>query len=548
MGWRYRKSISIGKGMRVNISKSGVGYSFGVPGARITKTATGKIRQTYSIPGTGISYVTESGSAKKAIKNNSPETYRAKGLTDIKDNLKYDNLESGIYDEAVKEVKKWRTVSGLVFLLSICAAVAGLFMPLLFAVAAILFVTYLCLFLTLGKLKVEYELDEEAQKAYDELIYAWKMAFTSNRIWQISQTASLKNVKENCGAMFAVDPIEIPKNLFNDHSTSVRTNIKPLVIPIVDNKSKNVGEIVVLPDRLIVSKEKHFAAIEYKNIKTEIGAQPLGVPDGHIPNDAKVVETRYLHANKDGSPDARYANNPVVPIVHYGRIDVEANNSKILSLLFSSVQTIEKYEKVLPMENLKKYSEVVFKIEPEYEIENEESSLDEFKEQPEAEEIVSTTSPNENVIACSATENFRAETTSQIETKVSEEEIKKEDSNEETEVVSSSQPTENKNGFESQKPQHSEFSTDEIETIQNDKLCAIKKLKIRMIISAIICAILSIISTMSMHKSGDSIIVEVFIFIIFCAIYFLFTALLTLLISIPCLKKIFKANKLTKNK
>ena len=61
MGWRYRKSINLGGGFRVNLSKSGIGYSWGVKGYRITKTADGRTRHTASIPGTGISYVEEHG-------------------------------------------------------------------------------------------------------------------------------------------------------------------------------------------------------------------------------------------------------------------------------------------------------------------------------------------------------------------------------------------------------------------------------------------------------------------------------------------------------
>lgn len=60
MGFRFRKSIPIGKHFRINLSKSGVGYSWGVKGARFTKTANGKNRTTLSVPGTGISYTTES--------------------------------------------------------------------------------------------------------------------------------------------------------------------------------------------------------------------------------------------------------------------------------------------------------------------------------------------------------------------------------------------------------------------------------------------------------------------------------------------------------
>lgn len=61
MGFRFRKSIHLGRGFKVNFSKSGIGYSWGTKDIRFTKTAKGKNRTTFSIPGTGISYATESG-------------------------------------------------------------------------------------------------------------------------------------------------------------------------------------------------------------------------------------------------------------------------------------------------------------------------------------------------------------------------------------------------------------------------------------------------------------------------------------------------------
>ena len=64
MGFRFRKSISFGP-FRLNFSKSGVGCSFGGKGFRVTKTATGRTRTTASIPGTGVSYVKETGAKKK---------------------------------------------------------------------------------------------------------------------------------------------------------------------------------------------------------------------------------------------------------------------------------------------------------------------------------------------------------------------------------------------------------------------------------------------------------------------------------------------------
>ena len=79
MGFRYRKSINLGGGFRINLSKSGVGYSWGVKGFRVTKTASGRTRKTYSIPGTGISWVDESGNGHRRTNqgqsNNSPVNF-----------------------------------------------------------------------------------------------------------------------------------------------------------------------------------------------------------------------------------------------------------------------------------------------------------------------------------------------------------------------------------------------------------------------------------------------------------------------------------------
>lgn len=64
MGLSFRKSVKVGP-LRVNFSKSGVGYSVGGKGFRVTKKANGGVRTTASIPGTGVSYVKDYGSSRK---------------------------------------------------------------------------------------------------------------------------------------------------------------------------------------------------------------------------------------------------------------------------------------------------------------------------------------------------------------------------------------------------------------------------------------------------------------------------------------------------
>lgn len=65
MGFRYRRSIRLGKsGTRINLSGSGVGMSTGVKGMRFGVGPRGT-RTTLTVPGTGISYVAQSGSGRK---------------------------------------------------------------------------------------------------------------------------------------------------------------------------------------------------------------------------------------------------------------------------------------------------------------------------------------------------------------------------------------------------------------------------------------------------------------------------------------------------
>jgi hypothetical protein len=62
MGWSYRKSVNLGP-FRVNLSKSGVGYSLGGKDFRVGVNPRGRRYESLTIPGTGLHY-RSSGSGK----------------------------------------------------------------------------------------------------------------------------------------------------------------------------------------------------------------------------------------------------------------------------------------------------------------------------------------------------------------------------------------------------------------------------------------------------------------------------------------------------
>lgn len=65
MGLRYRKTIKLGP-LNINMSKSGIGFSIGTKMFRIGISPKGKLRKTFTVPGTGISYVKETTTNKSA--------------------------------------------------------------------------------------------------------------------------------------------------------------------------------------------------------------------------------------------------------------------------------------------------------------------------------------------------------------------------------------------------------------------------------------------------------------------------------------------------
>ena len=67
--FRFRRSVKIAPGVRLNFSKSGVSTSIGTRGAHVT-LGHGKVRKTVGIPGTGVSYT--------EIENTRPQEHLAR--------------------------------------------------------------------------------------------------------------------------------------------------------------------------------------------------------------------------------------------------------------------------------------------------------------------------------------------------------------------------------------------------------------------------------------------------------------------------------------
>lgn len=75
MGLRFRKSISLGKGIRLNVGKTGVSVSAGIPGFRKTIHSSGRVTTTVGVPGSGLYYVDTDHIGKKKGQQSKSQGY-----------------------------------------------------------------------------------------------------------------------------------------------------------------------------------------------------------------------------------------------------------------------------------------------------------------------------------------------------------------------------------------------------------------------------------------------------------------------------------------
>lgn len=79
MGFRFRKSIKIAPGVKLNFNKKSTGITFGGKGFHYTVNSNGKRTKSVGVPGTGLYYTSTSGGGSGSSKNSSGDGAGAGG-------------------------------------------------------------------------------------------------------------------------------------------------------------------------------------------------------------------------------------------------------------------------------------------------------------------------------------------------------------------------------------------------------------------------------------------------------------------------------------
>ena len=326
MGFRFRKSVSLGDVVRINFSKSGIGYSVGGKGFRVTKKATGGTRTTASIPGAGISYVKDYSnkkSCKEKVNKNSSNNFnddvqckKNYGEDSVMSNGNIENMKPSGLEEllegASKALKMKRLCNwGMVLSLILFGSIGWLFF--------IGFVVWKWYIKNKGIIELNYEIDEEGKKHLDNILKPLTYLVKSNRVWKVGA--------DNGNALDRKVCLVKPSILF-----PFKTDTQ--VIGILTSTEK----LYFLPDALFIVRGVKVGAIRYSDIRFETNIIRFTESENAIiPDDAKVVGHRWQHEKKDGGQDLRYKDNMERTICLYGELTIHSTEGFYRKMIFSNV-------------------------------------------------------------------------------------------------------------------------------------------------------------------------------------------------------------------
>lgn len=321
MGVRFRKSINLGKGFRVNMSKSGPGFSWGGKGFRVTKKANGGFRTTAYIPGTGLSYQKDfsnplKGDNKKTKKSGDKFDEKVTDIEERDFGFDFKNLKStGLKDVLDQAGYKYplRKLGLFVFILGIILTFVNPILVIIAIAGAIMY-----FYKKTSPVEIEYDFVDGASEEYDLTNKLLAGILESDKVWLVDGLLA----DDDRSTITARKELKIKEGLAGDMSTNVK------VYSLV------AGDLTLsfLPDALLINKNGVNKAIDYKDLQVDLRSENF-LEEEKVA-DATLIDKTYLHSNKDGSPDKRYKDNPEVNLVEYGGLEMK-NTDIDLVIVFS---------------------------------------------------------------------------------------------------------------------------------------------------------------------------------------------------------------------
>jgi len=170
-----------------------------------------------------------------------------------------------------------------------------------------------------------YDLDDRGVAQFDQLQQALAEAAASGSLRAVRTVESIGRSarKYHGGAAYSIGVL--PASLTRSPPPNVLTNANPYCL------STQGKRLYFLPDRVLILERGRFAALSYDELHVETESSPFQWT-GWLPHDAQVVGHTWRYTNLDGGPDRRFANNPSIPLVLTGYLNLRSATGLYVSI------------------------------------------------------------------------------------------------------------------------------------------------------------------------------------------------------------------------
>jgi hypothetical protein len=352
MGFRFRRSVRLFPGVRLNFSRSGVSTSIGVRGASMTFGSRGAYANV-GIPGSGLSYRTRLDApaprqrvvepagvwstperparapiyspgvasipgTEVEVKSADVGTLTTPGLDELKHLIieatsRHAELQSEL-DQKTKALNRARRKLQWAEFPIIRLFTANI-IPRLVEQAndASDEADDTKSNLEGCFVEVDFAFDDATRASYDELVHAFENLKTAQRIWDITATAAVDQVRQRTTAFNAITRVPVR---FDFASPEIIRSKYPAM------RLGNVGgrDLQIYPGFVMMREgTRDFALIEFPQMDCQL-AQSNYIEEESVPSDSVQIGTTWKRANKDGSRDRRFNDNYQIPIMRYGAL------------------------------------------------------------------------------------------------------------------------------------------------------------------------------------------------------------------------------------
>jgi len=352
VGFRFRKSIKIVPGIRLNLSRSGPSLSLGSKGLHYNIGSKGT-RATVGLPGTGLSWSQYSSYSQHETART--ETVGVPGVPVIQSQPILSPIVSGsperinalstselapILDRASR---RWR-FSTLVLFFCLCVFFLALLsrnerliaMTALFTTVLVPIAIYLDRYRR--SVKMTYKPEGIAAKISEAIAEAFSDLMSCGAVWRVSAQGHTWDWKRNAGATTLTQRSKI--SLRFARPKCIRGNARFPSIRL------GKGELYFLPDALLITHDKSVAALQYKDF-TFLVSNTRFIESENVPHDATVVGETWQYVSKKGGPDRRFKFNRRLPVCLYDEVSIQSAGGLNELMHLSKSSSADRFGKII---------------------------------------------------------------------------------------------------------------------------------------------------------------------------------------------------------